>query len=410
MATREERDDSLAERRRDEEPSQDSHTASRRRWLRETLALAAGAAGLRGGPAWAEDAQSPSSDAQLIVRSLHPLDLETPVSAFDRFLTPNDLFFVRTHFPEPAESRGPWTLAVGGKVKRELRLSPADVQAMPQHALPAVLQCSGNGRSLYAPRVPGVGWARGAVGNAEWAGVRLADLLGRAGLDKAAAHIHFLGADAPPNPRTPVYLRSLPVEKALDPNTLVATRMNGQPLPWLHGGPLRLIVPGWSGNHWMKWLRKIEASDVEAPGAYQQTSYRMPRTPVAPGVDVKLADMLPITTMNVKSLIARPAEGARLRAGRHEVQGVAWTGAGHVTKVEVAIGEGGVWHTATLEGEPREFAWRLWRYAWNAEKPGQYALRVRATDSSGATQPETPPWNKSGYLWNGIDQSTCEIV
>lgn len=382
---------------------------SRRAWLRSTLAGSVAAGWL--GFSDLSRSLAGAETGRLIVRSRRPLDLETPVDVFDQWRTPNELFFVRTHFGEPASEAVAGQLEVGGLVKHAFRLTLDELRRERQISVPAVLQCSGNGRAFYEPRVPGVGWGRGAVGNAEWGGVRLIDLLERAGLSSEAEHIHFLGADAPPSPRTPAYLRSLPREKALDPHTLVALTMNGEPLPYLHGGPMRLVVPGWSGNHWMKWLQRIEASRQEAPGSYQQSSYRMTRTPRPPGADIKPSELIPVTTLNVKSLIASPSSGARLKAGRQEVRGVAWTGGeAHVTQVEIALGPENRWQPAELLDDDLPYTWRRWRFAWTADRPGRRTIRVRATDSANQTQPERPPWNRSGYLWNGIDEVWCEIA
>jgi len=348
------------------------------------------------------------ADPGLIVRSTMPLDAETAVGMFDRFLTPNPQFFIRSHFGPPATGLAPWRLEVEGLVDRSLALGLDDLKGLEPITLPAVLQCSGNGRAFFAPTIPGVGWERGAVGNAEWSGVRLADVLARAGLKADAAHVQLHGADTPPHPKTPAYFRSIPLARALDPGTILATGMNGEPLPRLHGGPIRLVVPGWAGNHWIKWLRKITVASVEAPGFYMQTGYKIPKVPGAPGVDPKPADLVPVTTLNVKSLIARPIEGATLAAGRVEVKGVAWTGEGTVAKVEVATGPDAPWAPATLLGAPRAGTWCPWTFAWDAPA-GRQTLRVRATDSKGQIQPEATPWNKSGYLWNGIDRVTCEV-
>lgn len=349
----------------------------------------------------------------LIVRNRRPLDLETTVADLDHGLTPNDVFFVRSHFGPPAVGPAPWTIELGGLVERAGRWGPDGLKAFETVTVAAVLQCSGNGRAFYRPNVPGVGWERGAVGQAEWGGVRLADVLSRAAVKTGAAHVHFLGADGPPAPKTPLFLRSLPLEKALHLDTLLATTMNGEPLPALHGGPVRLVVPGWTGNHWMKWVRSITVAAEEAPGFYMQAGYRMPKAPAPPDAVLKPSDLRPITFNNVKSVITRPAEGAKLRAGRHEVRGLAWTGEGHVTRVEIAVGPGPGpdrrWRPAKLLGEPRPWTWRPWRFEWDANAPGHMTLSARATDSAGATQPETTPWNKSGYLWNGIDQVTCEV-
>jgi DMSO/TMAO reductase YedYZ molybdopterin-dependent catalytic subunit len=253
-----------------------------------------------------------------------------------------------------------------------------------------------------------VGWEKGAVGNAEWSGVRLLDVLKRAGIKPDAAHVQLHGADTPPNPKTPAFFRSIPLSRALDPGTILATSMNGEALPLLHGGPIRLVVPGWCGNHWIKWLRKVTVAKEEAPGFYQQTGYKMPKIPAPPGADLKPTDLTSVTTLNVKSLIARPIEGATLKPGPIEVRGVAWTGEGTVEKVEVSTGPDRPWALAKLLGDPRPGTWRPWTLTWDAPL-GRHTLRARATDSKGETQPEATPWNRSGYLWNGIDRVTCEV-
>jgi sulfite oxidase len=367
------------------------------------LALGAGSPALRWPPAARAD------EAELIVRNLRPPDLETPVTALDGRITPNRLFFVRSHLGTPAVGIHPWRLELGGLADRPRSFSLEELDRLEQATVPAVLQCSGNGRAFFRPRLPGVQWERGAVGHAEWTGVRLHDLLRLAGPQRATAHVHFLGADAPPSPKTPAFLRSLPIDKALEPDTLVATRMNGEPLPHLHGGPIRLIVPAWTGNHWMKWLRRITLSAGEAPGTYQQSGYRMPRTPAPPGAVLKPSDLVPLTFMNVKSLITAPAAGSTHAPGKVEVRGVAWTGQGHVTRVEFSTDHDQAWIPAALEGDTRQGSWRTWRIEWSAKRPGRHTLRVRATDSMGQTQPVATPWNRSGYLWNGIDEITCEV-
>jgi sulfite oxidase len=380
-------------------------SAWRRRDLLKSAAVSAFALGGAGG--WPAGVRAVAGEPDLIVRSRRPLDAETPVEVFEHWRTPSRLFFVRSHFGAPAVGLFPWKMEVGGEVGKDLVLTLDDLKGFERVTLPAVLQCSGNGRAFFKPTIPGVAWERGAVGNAEWGGVRLKDVLERAGIKDGAAHVHLLGADGPPNPKTPAFTRSLPLARALDPSTLLATTMNGDPLPVLHGGPLRLVVPGWAGNHWLKWLRRVEVARIEAPGFYMQTGYRIPKVPVPPGSDPRPADLVPVTTLNVKSLIARPNGDSKLPPGRHEVRGVAWTGDGLVKTVEVSI-DGGDWRPATLEGPEHADSWRLWRLAWDA-RPGRHELRSRATDSRGQTQPETSPWNKSGYLWNGIDRVTCQV-
>jgi DMSO/TMAO reductase YedYZ molybdopterin-dependent catalytic subunit len=257
--------------------------------------------------------------------------------------------------------------------------------------------------------VPGVGWVRGAVGQAEWTGVRLAELLEEARLQPGAAHIHFVGGDAPPSPKTPAFVRSIPIDRAFDPNTLVALRMNGESLPAVPGGPLRLVVPGWSGNNWIKWLRRIVVAREEAPGFYMQTAYRLPRSSLPAGATPKPEDLLPVTWLNVKSLITWPGRDATLPRKAHFVRGVAWTGQGHVTSVEFSTDKDPRWRVAELTTGHRPGSWRSFRVMWEPGETGRHVLRVRATDSTGAVQPQTTAWNKSGYLWNGIDEVACVV-
>jgi DMSO/TMAO reductase YedYZ molybdopterin-dependent catalytic subunit len=251
-------------------------------------------------------------------------------------------------------------------------------------------------------------WERGGVGNAEWTGVRLAEVLSTAKLKPEASHVHMLGADGPPSPKTPAFFRSIPLEKALDPNTIIALEMNGEPLPVLHGGPMRLVVPGWAGNHWMKWLRALTIAAEEAPGFYQRSGYRMPKTPAPPEAVLDPATLLTVTTLNVKSIITAPSDGGKHAEGPLELRGVAWTGDGHVTKIEVASDRDPVWRLAELLDSADSYSWRRWRLVVDGLAPGKTVFRARATDSQGEVQPEITPWNRSGYLWNAIDSVTVE--
>jgi sulfite oxidase len=379
---------------------------SRRQFLHRTLAGSSvpWLAGLTATPTLA--AFDDPRERDLIVRSTRPLDAETPVEVFTRFLTPNQEFFVRSHFGPPAVGLSPWKLEIEGLVEKPLSFSLEDLGGLEQVTLPAVLQCSGNGRAFFSPTIPGVGWEKGAVGNALWSGVRLADVLNRAGAKTDAAHVQLHGADTPPNPKTPAFFRSIPLTRAMDPSTILATSMNGEPLPLLHGGPIRLVVPTWAGNHWIKWLRKITVAKEEAPGFYMQTGYKIPKVPTPPGVDLKPDQLKSVTTLNVKSLIASPAEGGTLKPGKVEIRGVAWTGEGVVNRLEVSTGAD--WSPATFLNEPSPGTWRTWTFTWDAE-PGRHIIRARATDSTGEVQPESTPWNRSGYLWNAIDKITCEV-
>ncbi len=185
--------------------------------------------------------------------------------------------------------------------------------------------------------------------------------------------------------------------------------MNGEPLPVVHGGPVRLVVPAWAGNNWTKWVRRIVVARDESPGFFMQTGYRMTPPPVATGTATQSAKPQPVTWMTVKSLITWPRADQVLNAGPVEVRGIAWTGRGHVSKVEVSLDGGGRWIEAALRDEPEQGGWRQWRLTWDPPGRGHHRMAARATDSMGQVQPETPAWNKSGYLWNGIESVDCEI-
>lgn len=388
--------------------SRDSAAISRRSWLGLGL-LGAGAWEFSGRwTARGAIAAGTSDEGKLIVRSRLPLNLEATSSALDHRITPTDSLFVRSHFGAPAVDLGTWEVEIVGLVRRPLKLRLDELGRMEAASKKAVIQCAGNGRGLFRPRVPGTPWERGAVGQAEWSGVRLADLLDRAGVQEGAAHLHFYGSDVPPSPKISAFVRSIPIDRAQDPGTLLALRMNGEPLPLLHGGPARVVVPGWAGNNWTKWVRRIVISREEAPSFYMQTAYRMPQTPVPPGAPAGSVAMVPVTWMNVKSLIASPVQGGSGASGPVEVRGVAWTGRGHVTKVEVKVNDGS-WKEATLRDDPEPGAWRRWAFRLESARPGRHVVAARATDSEGEVQPQTPPWNKSGYLWNGYDTVAFEV-
>ena len=336
----------------------------------------------------------------LVQYSATPQDLGTPLSAFDRLITPNELFFVRSHFGPPA-MRASRQLVVTGAVKKPLVLAPSDLEALPEVTVTAVLQCAGNGRALYTPRVPGVQWMHGAMGQAAWTGVRLRDLLQRAGLGEDALHVRLLGADLPFKPQVPEFARSIPIARALDPSTIVAYRMNGEPLSLAHGAPLRLVVPGWAGDHWVKWLTELRVQKDEADGFFMKTAYRMPTEPVPPGSPVPPEKMKSLTVFPVRSVIGRPAPNGVTRVGPQEIVGVAFAGEAAIAKVEVSVDGQKTWQRAALEGAGGPGRWQVFRLAFRADAPGPYRAVARATDAHGAVQPELPAWNPSGYFWNG---------
>ncbi len=341
----------------------------------------------------------------LIVRNERPLDLETEVSVFTEEFTPNAQFFVRSHFGAPILDPASWSLHVEGLVDRPSQLSMATLQSLARTSAPAALQCAGNGRALFRPRVAGAQWARGAVGQAQWAGARLGEVLDRAGVKPEARFITFIPGDHPLGEKVPAFYRSIPIEKARK-DVLLAWEMNQQPLSILHGAPLRAVVPGWAGDHWVKWLRGIRVDAQEDPGFYMQTGYKVPTETIAPGAVPKAVKSL--TALPVKSIIARPLDGAVLKPGRVEVRGVAFGGAGAISEVEISLDDGATWTPAKVAKSRAEGAWQPFRGEVEL-KPGAYTIRARATDSAGTAQPREPLWNPGGYLYNAWDSVQCEV-
>jgi sulfite oxidase len=335
-------------------------------------------------------------------------NLGTSTELFDRLIIPTNMFFVRSHFGPPMLDPAR-RLRISGMVDRPRDFAPNDLRKFKETTITTVLQCAGNGRALHRPRVPGIQWIHGAMGQATFTGVRLADVLREAGVSKDTAHVQLAGADLAPKPTVPAFIRSIPIARALDPSTLIAYRMNGEPLTLEHGAPLRLVVPGWAGDHWIKWLTDIKLQREEADGFYMKTGYRMPKQPVEPGAAVPPENMAPLTTFPVKSVIGRPTNGARAKVGPQEVVGVAFSGEAALTRVEVSIDGGTNFTEAKLEGEPGVGRWQVFRYSFTASKPGSYQAKARATDAKGNTQPETPAWNPSGYFWNGLHDVRWEV-
>lgn len=338
-----------------------------------------------------------------------PQDLATPLAWFDRLLTPTEVFFVRSHFGAPTKDLAR-KLTIDGLVKAPLTLDADQLRAkFKETTVTAVLQCAGNGRAFHSPRVPGVQWSHGAMGQATFTGVRLKDLLTHAGASSEAAFVHIRGADAPPKKEVPAFLRSIPIARAMDPSTIVAWGMNGSPLTLAHGAPLRLVVPGWAGDHWIKWLTHIHLDKEEATGFFMQTAYKYPITPVEPGAAVKPENMRSLTTFPVKSVVARPQEGAKVPAGKQEVVGCAFSGDAPLAKVEVSVDGGKTWKVAALEGEAGVGRWQIWRHTFDATR-GRQSVLVKATDKKGSVQPEKAAWNPSGYFHNAWHAVSWEVV
>ncbi len=348
----------------------------------------------------------------MLVRSARPEDLEMPFSGFSDYITPIEHFFVRTHVYVPKMDPASWRLKIEGEVTTPLTLTMEDLKKLPPVELVSVVECAGNGRGFYDPPVPGVQWGSGAVGNARWRGVRLADALKRAGIKDSAKEILFDGADVPLG-SMPDFQRSIPVKKALDSNTILAYEMNGETLPVKHGFPLRVVAPGWASDSWAKWLTSIRVLDKEFDGFWMKGSYRHPGKPVAPGTAVPMEQMQPVTSLHVKSVIAAPLDGAQALAGRPlAIQGVAWSGdAGPVTAVDVSVDGGRTWKPAALHPEQRtQFGWRQWELKWTPPQEAYYTILARARDAAGNTQPLDQEWNPSGYGWNVVPRVGVDVV
>jgi sulfite oxidase len=282
-----------------------------------------------------------ANKSRLIVRSKEPLNLETPVHLLTDPLTPTDLFFVRVHGRVPDIDGERWRLAIGGLVERHVELSLDGLRQYPLVSCDATLECSGNGRTLFPSPPEGVAWERGAIGTARWTGVRLRELLAQAGVLPGAAHMRVVTAEAPLD-GLPPFVRSLPLSRAMADSTLVAFLMNGQPLPVEHGFPARLVVSGWSGQHWVKWITALELVAREETGYYMQQEYR-----VSDGAD---GSSELIAGPAVKSVIASPAEGSVLPRVTSRVEGFAFAGERAVISVDLSVDGGASWHAAGSAG------------------------------------------------------------
>lgn len=344
----------------------------------------------------------PTNKSQpLISRSDEPLNLEMSFGNLADWITPNEQFYVRCHFPVPSIELGKWRLQIEGALKKPLQLSLAELQKFPTHTMSATMECAGNGRSFLEPKVKGVQWDTGAVGNANWTGVLLRDLLAQVQASDAASEVILAGADRgaikePPRPPDEIhYARSVPIEKARA-DVLLAFAMNGEPLTPAHGFPLRAVVPGWFGMASVKWLQRIIVSSAPFHGYYQSIDYTYWRERDG------LPTLAPLAEMQVKAQIARPAMGEQIAAGaEYYVRGAAWSSDADVAAVEISSDGGATWSSAELLGEPIPNAWRFWRFNWRTPAaPGTYRLIARATDAAGRTQPASRIPEYGTYMVN----------
>ena len=348
----------------------------------------------------------------LIRKSFRPPNFETPVSYFNEPFTPNNAFFVRYHLagiPQAVDA-AQWRLAVSGEsLDNPLELTNENLtRDFETVELAALCMCSGNRRGFSQPHVPGVQWGHGAIGNAKWRGVRLRDVLNKAGLKKDAVEIVLGGADGPALDKTPDFVKSIPVWKAMDENTLVAFAMNGEKLPHWNGYPARIVVPGWTATYWMKHVTTISAIAQPFKGFWMNTAYRIPKGkfPVIDRfVSQETEANTPITEMVVNSMITSPEGGRKVRSGEPvTVAGVAWDGGYGIATVEVSVDEGKNWQTARLGADLGRYAWRQWSHRFAPARAGRHVVLARAVNRAGATQTFEPIFNPAGYHNNVVQR------
>ncbi len=394
----------------------------RRRFV---LGLGAAGAGLLLSPSLARAAADPILAGRPLVRypqkwdlvllTSRPPQLETPMKYFDRAITPNEAFFVRYHvFPVPTSvSLEEWRLRVGGQVDRPLDLSMGDLRGrFPPAAITAVCQCSGNSRGRFSPRVLGGQWGDGAMGNAEWVGVRLRDVLQAAGVRQGAVDVTFNGLDAPAFPSVPDFVKSLPVAQAMEwPEVLIAYQMNGQPLPMLNGFPARLIVPGWYATYWVKNLSDVVVTNQPFEKFWMKPAYRIPDNAcgcVEPGTAPRRT--VPINRMTTRSFIATPESGSRVRAAAPvALKGIAFDGGYGIRSVEISDDAGRTWHATDLGPNLGRHSFREWSARWTPRRGGPHTIMVRAFNGIGESQGLEPLWNPAGYLRNVVEHTDLEV-
>lgn len=354
---------------------------------------------------------------EMIVLNRNPWNVETPVHLLDDPVTPIDKMFVRNNGLLPAElNADSWTLTIDGEaVPNPKTYTLQELKSKFKHySYQLVLECGGNGRSEMNPPTSGNQWGYGAVSCGKWTGVRLKDVLADVGLAEDAVYIGYYATDRhlSGDPNKIVISRGIPIEKAMEDETLLAFKLNDQDIPVIEGYPLRLVVGGWPASVSGKWVERIAVRNIEHDGPKMEApSYRVPRTPVAPGETVPPEDMVIIESMPVKSIITYPKTGAVVKPGQQfELRGQAWAGDLEVSKVEISWNHGQTWHPAELDRPANRLAWQRWRAKIKLDEKGYYEVWVKATDSEGVSQPMVVPgWNPRGYLNNATHRIAVKV-
>lgn len=344
--------------------------------------------------------RNPILPPYLVTRSLIPENLETPIHFLDNWITPTEYFFRRNHFTYPIISQKSFSLPIEGEVIESAILGYDDLVNMPSKTLILPLECSGNKRTYFDPRVYGEQWKDGAISQGIWKGVPLNILFSITGLKSNALEVVFEAYDY--GIRKDLegvysYARSLPVEKAIHPDTLIAYELNEEPISFEHGYPLRLIVPQWYAMASVKWLKRITVIQHRFKGPFQDIDYNY--------YPYKDSDQgkTPVTNINVSSIIQQPLNYTTLNTGIHVIKGIAWTGRGVILEVEISTNGGVSWNKAELTQDVSQpYSWTLWKYSWNVVHKGEYKIMSRAKDSFGRIQPLNAIWNRKGYGYNAV--------
>jgi DMSO/TMAO reductase YedYZ molybdopterin-dependent catalytic subunit len=358
--------------------------------------------------------------APLILLTDRPVQLETPRHYFRSAFTPNEAFYVRWHLPEIPNGVDlkDWKLRIEGNVNKPMALNLSELtQKFKPVSVAAVNQCSGNTRSRFQPRLPGGQWGNGAMGNAMWTGARLRDLLDAAGVKNGSVQVQFEGLDTGAGPKgfgSNRFMKSLDLTNSGLDESIVAYLMNGEPLPVLNGFPARLVVPGYFATYWTKCLTWIRVLDAPDDNFWMKTAYRIPDTPrgTTTPEDMKAGKVktIPIERMPVRSFLISPDGSSKIPAGLSvTLHGIAFSGYGRVTKLEISDDGGKSWYAARLGEDHGPYSFRTWEGAWTPKTAGRYTVAVRATDEKGNVQPDEPVWNPGGYLWNRIERQDIEV-